>query len=80
MPERKPKFLRRSEAGHNDSGKGERVQPGERVAIKVHVTPNGGRYVEPDDLFETPFVKKILGLENVDSHAGGDSLKQETGE
>ena len=74
------KFLRQSEAGHRKSGKRERLRPGEKAGIKVHVTPNGGRYVEPDDLFESPFVKRILGLENVDLHAAGDSREQETGE
>ena len=39
--------------------------------VKVHVTPKGGRYVDPDDLVESPFLNEILGLENVEPKRSG---------
>lgn len=40
--------------------------------VKVHVTPKGGRYVDPDDLFESPFLKKILDLDIRDAQAAAN--------
>lgn len=73
MPENESKLSRRSVPNFDKSAPERR----KLKAVKVHVTPKGGRSVDPDDLFESPFLNRILGLEDQEPQAASDTHDHE---
>lgn len=69
MPENESKLSRRSAPNLHESDTERR----KLRAVKVHVTPKGGRSVNPDDLFESPFLNSILGLDDPEPQSASDT-------